>query len=610
MVAQKIRRWAQPSANSSQPAGQGMSREEEEGLDQGRDGLLRKGNAESFRNVTSIYSGSSPHHSPLIAIFRDSTVLDATQARRNFLFSNGKMFMDDNHKVNRREFLGAAVAGAVTGMAATKFGSQVMAAAQPATQPAKRPNILVIMTDEHNARVMGCAGDPIIRTATMDSLAQRGVMFDNCYCNSPLCAPSRHAFTASRYVSRVGVWNNECWMPSDDISSIARVLNAQGYDSILCGKMHFAHTRRYGFTEIWGTKNDTIATGKGRRRKADDLHEGPGYSERFQNFKVGDKSGVLIHDENVTSHSVDFLKNRKADDKPFFMISGFLAPHFPLIVPKAYHDVYKGRVPMPDVPPGSLEAQVLNYHHLRVGFKVDHVPPHVVQHSRELYYGLTQWVDEQIGQVLSALAASEAGRDTIVIYTADHGENKGQHGMWWKNCMYDSATRVPLIDSYPQRWACGQRRGGVCSLLDVARTVVELGGGVAPGDWNGQSLVGVLDDPKAKWKNMAVAEYYAGPIASGYAMIRSGEYKYTYHTAPDAKHPPQHELYDLNNDPGEVHNLAGGTDQRDRVAAMHETMVAEIGESPDQTELRCRAGFHGYANVEVPAKKRGGEEEE
>ena len=374
--------------------------------------------------------------------------------------------MDEMNKINRREFLGAA-AGAVAGAMAAKMGSPALAAA---TQPAKRPNILLIITDEHNAQVMGNAGDKIIRTANLDALAKRGVTFDNCYCNSPICGPSRHSLTSGKYPSRVGTWSNNCWLPSDDIPSIARIMNAAGYESLLSGKMHYDKTRRYGFKEIWPSPlNEAYASGHGKRRAPDDLIEPPGYTGRLHNLIPSEDSSTMNHDRQVTTHTVEFLKNRKTDDKPFFMIAGYLAPHFPLIAPQKYHDQYKGRVPMPVIPAGSVAAQPLNYQLLRVGFNIGHVPAHAVKLGREMYYALTNWVDDQIGQVLNTLAASPIADDTIVIYTADHGENIGEHLLWWKNCMYEPAAHVPLIVSYPQRWAGGQHRSGVCSLVDVTR---------------------------------------------------------------------------------------------------------------------------------------------
>ena len=112
------------------------------------------------------------------------------------------------------------------------------------------PNVLLVLSDEHNAGVAGFAGNRVARTPNLDDLAARGVVFDSCYCNSPLCGPSRMSITAVRHPSRVGAWGNASWLPSDDVPSIARAMNAAGYESLLCGKQHYDATRRYGFREL------------------------------------------------------------------------------------------------------------------------------------------------------------------------------------------------------------------------------------------------------------------------------------------------------------------------------------------------------------------------
>lgn len=340
-------------------------------------------------------------------------------------------------------------------------------------------------------------------------------------------------------------------------------------------------------------------TGNGSRREADDLTPRPGYSERFNEFHVGDTSRVLEHDRRVTQGSIEFLKNRKREEPPFLLLSGYLAPHFPLIVPQRYFDEYQGKVPMPVIPEGFLDTMPLNYRHLRIGFNMEDVPDDVVRKGRELYYGFVQWVDEEIGKVLLALADSEVADNTVVIYTSDHGENMGEHGLWWKNCMYESAAHVPLIVSYPPLWKGGQRRTQVCSLVDVVQTIADICGGKTPEDWNGHSMVPLLESGQAEWKNSAVSEYYAHNIASGYTMYRVGPYKYVYHTRPDETHPPQRELYNLDEDPDEFHNLAKNSEHAERVAGMHAALVAEVGENPDDTEQRCRADYaKGYGRPE------------
>jgi len=307
----------------------------------------------------------------------------------------------------------------------------------------------------------------------------------------------------------------------------------------------------------------------------------------------------------VTAATVEFLRDRRASDQPFFLLAGYLAPHFPLVVPQEYWDRYKGKVPMPVLPAGHLESLPRNYKHLRIGFNVEDAPDDVVRKGRELYYGLTQWLDDEIGKVLASLAGSAVADNTVVIYTTDHGENMGEHGLWWKNALYEHAARVPLIVSWPARWQGGRRRLGACSLVDLVQTIGAIGGAKAPADWNGDSMVPWLDDPQTRWKDLAVSEYYAHNIASGYAMIRLGRFKYVYHTPADAAHPAERELYDLESDPGEFHNLANEPGQKGRVEKMHAALVREIGEEPDRTEQRCRADYQqGYQRPGQKAKKR------
>jgi len=519
--------------------------------------------------------------------------------------------MTNPQGIRRRTFLEAAAGAAAAGAAwAGAAGLGLAAGRGPAVRrTGDRPNILFVISDEHNASITGCYGNRLVQTPHLDGLAERGVTFDAFYCNSPLCVPSRMSLTAGKYISRTGAWSNNCWLPSDDYPSIARILTAAGYGAYLCGKMHYDRTRRYGFTEIGGNMNRSTKSGRGNRRDADDERINVrARDSRFKDFHAGTKSGILQHDEAVTAGVLEFLAKRRPEDGPFFLLAGYLAPHFPLIVPEGFWKPYEGKVPMPVLPPGHVAGQPLNYHHLRRGFGVVETDPNQVRLGRELYYGLTQWFDVEVGKVLKALAASPVGENTIVIYTSDHGENMGEHHLWWKNCVYQHAARVPAIVSWPKRWAGGQRRTAACSMVDLVQTVAGLAGGTTPDDWNGDALLPWLDDANAPWKDLAVSEYYAHNIASGYTMIRQGDYKYVYHTPPDAKHPAQRELYDLSADPGEFTNLAqtAAEAQKSRIEAMHAALVKELGRHPDETEQVCRADYaKGYRRGGGGKKKAG-----
>ena len=486
--------------------------------------------------------------------------------------------------MKRRDFLKLAASSAmVTGC--TQRGLLKKRMPYPR---ATKPNIILIMSDEHNPNVLGCYDNPLAITPNLDELAAGGVLFENCYCNSPLSVPSRLSFTSGKYITRVGAWNNKCWLPSDDCPSIAHVLNASGYESLLSGKMHYEKTRRYGFSEIGVNMNKHKKTGKGQRRDPDALASSNVLSKRFNNFYAGQNSKVLAHDRKVTEEVVDFLDKRQATEKPFFLLVGYVAPHFPLIVPEDYWEPHKGNIPMPEIPRDHLESQVRNYKHLRAAFKMDNVPSDIVRKGRELYYGFSHWLDDNIGMVRKALSASAIADNTIVVYTTDHGENMGEHGLWWKNCMYEHAARVPLIVNWPARWKGEQRRKACCSLVDLNRTLLDMAGVQAPDDWDGDSMLEWLDDANHPWKDFAVSHYYAHHIASGFAMYRTGDYKYVYHTPPDENHPAERELYDLQADPGEFSNLAPFPEYKDTMHRFHQLLLKEMQEEPEEAEQRCR----------------------
>lgn len=499
--------------------------------------------------------------------------------------------MNEAQAPSRRRFLQSTAAG-LAGLATARAAAVV--------ENKKKPNILWIMSDEHNYKVAGCYGNRVIRTPHIDSLAEQGVTFDTHYCNSPLCVPSRLSLTAGKYTSRVDVWGLTCWLPSADLPTLPRLLNDAGYRSFLCGKQHYDYSRRYGFEQVGGDFNHWYKTGKGKRKSPEDLTQAR-LSPRFSEFHAGDHGSSVEHDRRVTEGAVEFLTKREYGDKPFFLFAGYLCPHFPLIVPESFVSPYRDRVDMPVIPPGFLESLSLNYKVQRAGFEEIGVPDSTVKNGRELYYGLTDWVDNEFGKVLAALRTNpKVAENTVIIYSSDHGENMGEHGMWWKNCMFEQAARVPLVISWPQRWARGQRRVGASSHLDLVQTIIDVAGAKPPGDWNGDSMVPWLDRRHA-WKDYAVSEYYAHNTASGYAMSRSGEWKYTYHSVIDKDHPAQQELYNLTQDPQEFTNLAGRPEHKARLQLMHARLVKEVGGSPDETEQRSRYQLaHGYNRPDPP----------
>jgi len=447
------------------------------------------------------------------------------------------------------------------------------------------------MTDEHDRGVMGCYGDPLVQTPNIDALAQEGVLFENAYTTCPLCVPARLSFISGKYSSRSGAWCNQSMLPSDDYPCLPEILAPAGYHSYLIGKMHFDKSRRYGFQTIGDFRtNNYSKSGKTRRSQHGDRSPRKNsWKSRTSDFAVSDNSRTLDHDREVTETSIKFLAEQKPEDGPFFLTVGYLSPHFPLTIPQEYYDRYKGKVPPPIIPEGFTLPE--NYEQIKRTFGFVNVEPELIQYGRDLYWGLVDWLDDEFGKLMDALKSSAFADNTIVIFTADHGENKGDHTQWWKNNMYEHAAGIPLIVSYPQRWAGGQRRKGACSLVDLTQTIAEMAGASTPNDWDGDSLVPWLDDPQYDWKDFALSEYFAHFTVSGFVMARHGRYKYVYHSRVDEEIGPYRELYDLEHDPGEFVNLADTPEHKETVDKLHRMMLKELGETPEEIETRTLQAY-------------------
>jgi len=466
----------------------------------------------------------------------------------------------------------------------------------------KKPNILCIMSDEHTWNIAGCYGNPLVKTPNLDRLAKHGVLFTDCYTPSPLCVPARLAFTAGQYISKCKGWDNNSELPSADYPSLFGLLNKDGYECALGGKMHYGSDRRYGFTKDLnpGFNKDFKSLIRHKRIDVDSEEYAKmkdGLSRRFSQFEISENNPHFNHDLKVTDLCGEYLRNRKKDDKPFFLLAGYIAPHFPIIAPEKYYEMYKDRVPMPVIPEGFLDSIPLNYKVLRRAFQTENVPAEIVKKGRELYYAYVTWMDNEIGKLLEALYNSESADNTVIIYTTDHGENLGEHGMWWKNNMYDSCSRIPLIVNFPDRYKAGTRINKVCSMLDLVPTIAEICGLETRDVWDGDSLMGLMEGT-AGWKDFAVSEYYAHNIAAGHCMIRRGKYKYVYFNSIGGKYPAEKQLFDLEADPGEFKNLAGDTKYSGLIAELHNLLVKELGREPEAIEAEVRSG-NDFDNLTV-----------
>lgn len=412
-----------------------------------------------------------------------------------------------------------------------------------------QPNILLIMSDEHAPMFSGPYGHPLVRTPNMDRLAAEGVTFANAYCNSPLCVPSRMSFMTGRYPSRVGVYDNASPLASD-IPTWAYAARAAGYDTALCGKQHFVGPDQlHGFS----------------RQLAADLHAGR--PQPVPDWTAGSRAGPPYHgpdnagpgrgehieaDDTVGAAAAAYLRDAARERQPWLLCASFIAPHFPFVVPEQFYNLYPlDEIDLPHVPDGHLDAQHPVSKRVRHQLGILHYSDDAIRRARAAYYGLISYLDEKIGMLLDTLADTGQADNTLVIYTSDHGEMAGEHGMWRKSSFYEGSIRVPMQLRWPSRLPAGRLVTSVVSLVDLAASLNTVTGGPAPADLDGDDLLGLAAADVA-WKDEAFAEYNAHGVNRPTAMVRSGRYKLNMSLGEAP------ELFDLDEDPGEFCNVAGG----------------------------------------------------
>lgn len=424
------------------------------------------------------------------------------------------------------------------------------------TQIDPRPNIVMVLTDQHAARVMGCAGDPVAQTPALDSLAAEGVRYDACYCPAPLCVPSRMAFLTGLEPHMTGVLGNDDYLPSD-IPTLAHALGAAGYDCQLVGRMHFyGPDQAHGFDRPLGDIGpnwpgsgppDIGPLTKGRGNRGPELAYSGAGETSYQAFDHA------VIDTALRTLS-RLMRQRAETGRPFFCIVSMFCPHPPYIARRADFDLFEGRVPPPRLPVPEAESPAIAA--WRAAGRVADVGADAVARSRAAYYGLVRMIDRLSGAVFGHVAGRD---DTVTIYASDHGEALGERGLWWKSTLYDESAKVPLVVRGPG-FAPGRVERRAASLMDLSATILALGQAGLPGHVGHD-----LRDPGRP--DRAIASYYGGLMnialpAQRHRMLREGRWKLAWYDG----HPPV--LFDLRDDPDETRDLAPDPAHRARVDAM------------------------------------------
>ncbi|WP_159887796.1 sulfatase-like hydrolase/transferase [Paenibacillus puerhi] len=410
-----------------------------------------------------------------------------------------------------------------------------------------RPDILVFLSDQHHARYAGFAGHETVRTPHMDRLAAEGTAFEAAYTTCPLCVPSRTSMLTGQLPEKTEVYTNNGAIRGDQATFLHGIA-AAGYETVLCGRMHFlGDDQRHGFTRrIMGEMTPLYWGRYGPHRK--DLGPYVGTMAN-QSLKIigGGTSPVLEYDKAVIQAALDYLGQEH--DKPQCVVVGTYGPHHTFVAPPELYQYYKANAAIPESFYRETDHPVLSSQREPSGV----LHEENVTRLRAAYLGMIETIDSQLGRVREAWQRylERSGRQGVFVYLSDHGEQAGEHGLIGKNTLYEGSARIPFLVSGDGIIA-GRSISQPVSILDIGPTLCELTGAQAPPRQDGQSLKSLIEGG-AEEDRAILSEcmvHVDGRAVPG-RMLRKGSWKYISY----ASFEQYDQLFDLEADPQELHNV-------------------------------------------------------
>ncbi|MCY3879853.1 MAG: choline-sulfatase [Rhodobacteraceae bacterium] len=429
-----------------------------------------------------------------------------------------------------------------------------------------RPNILFVMADQMSAKALPFYGHRVVKAPALSRLAEEGAVFENAYCNSPLCGPSRTSMMTGLLPSKAGGFDNAHEF-SAALPTFAHYLRLAGYRTCLSGKMHFTGPDQlHGFEERLTT--DIYPS---------DFGWTPNWAEPDANVTFQDMRNVMEtgpclrsmqidYDDEVHAGAVRWLydRARDTDDQPFALTISFSSPHDPYVARPEFWDIYSAdEIDLPKVPP--IPPQEMDAHSRRIcaHYSVGEaeVSDDIIRRTRHGYYASIEYIDSKIAALMKILDETGLADNTLIIFASDHGDMMGERGMYYKKCFFEWSVRVPLIFRAPCRIPSGRIEDTV-SLLDILPTFADLAGvsdEILEAD--GESLLPTLTGSRLDTRHIP-GEFLSEGVFEPTFMLLKDRMK-LFHSEVD---PPL--LFNLADDPDEQTNLADDPEYTETLAEM------------------------------------------
>jgi len=445
-----------------------------------------------------------------------------------------------------------------------------------------KPNVLFLICDDLNCD-LACYGHPLVNSPNIDRLAKRGVRFEHAYCQYPLCGPSRASFMTGLYPDQTLIRRNAIYVREHlpNVQTMSQMFRSNGYFATRIGKIY-----HYNVPKHIGTSGhddpyswDATINPRGRDKTDEDLIFSlrPGSFGGTLSWLAADGTDEEKTDGIAATAAVQLLKQHAKQKTPFFLAVGLFRPHTPYVAPKKYFEMYPTeRIDVPKLPDGYL-ATLPKPARQSITRKKDQVnlPDKLARQAIQAYYASITFADAQVGRILDALDESGLSKNTVVVFTSDHGYHMGEHGHWQKTTLFENAARVPLIIAAPGMSAVGKTATVPAEMVDFYPTLAELCGLRAPANLPGVSLAATLNNAGARPRESAFTQY-----GSGYS-IRTDRYRYTEwgENGQDGA-----ELYDHQSDSAEMVNLAMRAANAETVARLSKVLRQRIVEAAQPPE--------------------------
>ena len=450
----------------------------------------------------------------------------------------------------------------------------------------KRPNILLITTDQQRFDTIHAGGNPCIRTPHLNWLSNRGVRFSRCYSDAPLCVPAR----ATMMTGRTGYRNNltmnaEDIRPIDSETSLPGLLTRAGYQTRAQGKMHFIPRRRnYGFEHM----ELPMDYYRERHRNAHEglpKEHGVGENEITPVISTVDEAHSLTH--WTVRRSIDFLETRD-DTRPFFLWTSFTKPHPPWDPCANYWALYQNRdVPDPVIGDWSETVESTPQAFLEPTYCLNNayrMSKEQLMDARRAYYACITQIDYQLGLLFARMREMCLLENTWIVFTSDHGDMLGDHHMAAKSTFLEGSAHIPLLIRPPQKtWdtkpMAGRKVDSLVDLADILPTILNIAGVPVPEDHDGIDLMTLMD-------KTADRDFY-GACSDAFFCLIQNEFKYTW-----ARAGGEELLFNLKQDPMEQHNLAGSQGAASVLEAMRSALIQRMAahDSPCVHEGKLNPG--------------------